>query len=124
MDVNFQPSGLTAQGTFSPDNLIAGGFPIHTKPGVILSGSGALKRGTVLEVSGTAGKFRAVTVDANAKYILAEDVDATSADKTTVFYVTGTFNESDVTLGSGATLAGVRAALEPLSIFLVGTVSN
>jgi hypothetical protein len=124
MDVNLQPTGITTQGTYAPDNLIAGNFPIQTKSGVILSGSGVLKRGTILEVSGSPGKFRAVTVDANAKYVLAEDVDATAGDKTTIFYVTGAFNDTEVFYGVGGTLAGSRAALEPLSIFLVPVVSN
>lgn len=124
MDVNLQPSGVTAQGTFTPDELIAGSFPIHSIQGVILSGSGVLKRGTVLEVSGTAGKYRAVTTDANALYILAEDVDATSADKTTVFYVTGTFNKNKLFYGSGGTFAGCKPVLEARSIFLVDSVAG
>lgn len=122
MDVNFQPAGVTTVGTFTPDNLIVGGFPIHAKPLTIKSGA-VLKRGTVLEVSSTAGKYQAVTTDADATYILAEDCDATSADKVAPVYVTGTFNKSALILGDGATLAGVVAALEGRSIFAVATVA-
>lgn len=219
MSFNFQPSGVTSQGTFTPDNLLAGDFDIVTKSVVIKSGAGVLARGTVLEdvISGTAAsaakaggntgngaltldattpvltgtepgvytvrciaaatnsgtfrvtapdgdvlgdvavaatfsnkikfaiadgatdfivgdgfditvtatgqKYQAVTKDVNAKYILAEDVDATSADKTTVAYVTGKFNKNKVVLGSGATLTGVASVLEPRSIFLVDSIA-
>lgn len=122
MTYNFQPVGFTSEGSVGADNLIAGTFPIQTKSVVILSGSGVLARGTVLEVSGTANKYRAVTVDANALYILAEDIDATSADVTTTAYVTGGFNKRSLTLGVGATLAGVTATLEPRSLFIVDSV--
>ena len=217
MTLNFQPSGLTNQGTFVPDNLMVGGLPFSTKQVTVKSGA-SLARGTVLEevVAGTAasaaksggntgngtltldattpvltgaaagvyqvrlitaatnaGTFRvtapngnvlgdvgvgatfsnkikfatadgstdfavgdgfditvtatgqkvqAVTSDVNARYILAEDVDATGGDKITVAYVTGTFNKNRVTLGSGATLAGVVSHLEARLIHLVDSV--
>lgn len=123
MGFNVQPSGATAQGTFVPDNLIAGDFDIITKSVTIISGQN-LVRGAVLQVSGTPGKYNIVTTDANAKYILAEDCDASAGDKTAPVYVTGEFNATEVTIGGGATLAGVTAALEPLSIFLRTPVSN
>lgn len=125
MGFNMQPSGVTSQGTFSPDELLAQDAPdLVAVPVVIKSGSGVLVRGTVLEVSATPGKYRAVTVDADAKLILAEDVDATSADKTTVAYRQGSFNAGKVTLGAGATLAGVKASLDVRSIFLVDTIAG
>jgi hypothetical protein len=123
MDVNFQPSGVTNQGSFVPDNLVIGDFPSVTKA-VTLKAGRNYKRGDVLMglTAGDAGKFGIVTTDANAKYILLEDTDATSADKISVAAVTGKFNRNRVTLGAGATLAGVTAALEPLSVFLLDSV--
>jgi len=217
MDVNLQPSGLTSQGTFVPDNLIAGDAEFVTKAVTIRSGR-SLVRGTVLEeytpgtaasaaksggntgngtltldastpvltgaapgvytvrlitaaanagtfrvtdpsgrvlgdigvgstfsnqikfatadgstdfivgdgfditVTATGQKYQAVTSDVNAKYILAEDCDATSTDKTTVAYVTGKFNSRALTLGAGATLAGVTARLEGRGIHVVDSV--
>lgn len=123
MGFNLQPAGATSQGTYAPDNLIAGDFDTVTKAVTIISGQNLL-RGAVLQVSGTPGKYNIVTTDANAKYILAEDCDATSGDKTATVYVTGEFNQTEVYIGGGATLAGVAAALEPLSIFLRTPVSN
>lgn len=124
MGINLQPSGATSQGTYTPDNLIAGHFPIATKQVTIKSGNN-LVRGTVLEegTAGDAGKFFAVTTAGNAKYILAEDVDATSADKVSVAYMSGQFNSRRVTLGTGPTLAAVTTALEAKNIYLVDTVS-
>lgn len=119
----FQP-GFSAAGTYTPDNLLAGDFPIKTKSVTLKSGV-SYKRGHVLEAgtSGNAGKYLEVTTDANAKYVLLEEVDATSADKLGTVAMTGEFNGSKLTLGSGATLAGVTAALEPLSIFIRGSVA-
>lgn len=121
--MSYEPS-FTAQGTFTPDNLQAGDFPVKVKSVTLKAGTSYV-RGTVLEagVSGDAGKYLAVTTDANAKYVLLEDVDATSAAKTGNVAITGEFNGSKLTLGSGATLAGVTAALEPLSIFVRGSVA-
>ena len=120
--LNFQPSGVTPQGSVGSDNLIAGDFPMETKSVVIKSGTGVVPRGTVLQMSSTAGKYETVTTDANAQYILAEDVDATSVDVTTVGYGTGYFNQRALTLGAGATLAGVTTALRKLSVFVVDSV--
>lgn len=123
MPFNFQPSGLTTQGTFVPDNLIGGDFDIVTKSVTLKAGTSYV-RGHVLQAlsGGDAGKFGPVTTDANAKYILLEDVDATAADKVSVVALTGKFNKNKLTLGAGATIAGVAAALEPLSIFLVDSI--
>lgn len=120
---NHYPAYGTA-GTFSPDNLQAGDFPIKTKTVVLKAGT-AFVRGTVLEEGTTtdAGKYLKVTTDANAKYILLEDMDATAADKMATVAITGEFNGRSLVLGSGATLAGVTKALEPLSIFIRGAVA-
>ena len=112
-------------GSFIPDGLMAGDFPVNTKSVTLKAGTNYV-RGSVLMglTAGDAGKFGLVTTDANAKYILLEDMDATAADKSAVVAITGQFNSNKLTLGSGATLAGVTAALEPLSIFVVDGVAG
>lgn len=114
----------TNEGTFVQDNLLAGDFPLKTKTVTLKAGT-AFVRGHVLEegTSGDAGKFLPVATDANAKYVLLEAVDATAADKKGTVAITGEFNGSKLTIGSGATMAGVTKALEPLSIFVRGSVA-
>lgn len=125
------PNYNTSAGVFTPDNLIAGHFPIKTKV-VTLKAGAAFKRGDILaaEVTGDGetgisetGKFVLVTADADARYLLAEDRDATDVDATAVAYVTGEFNINSVRVGAGATAAGCAAALEPRSIFLLSAVA-
>lgn len=119
---NFQPNGAPIRDSFIPDNLVGGDdFDVISKSVKIKSGSGILPRGTVLEATGA--EFQKVTADANALYILAEDLDATAAAVTTTAYVTGSFNKNKLTIGAGCTLAGIAAVLEPRSIFLVDSVA-
>lgn len=121
--MSYEPS-FSVQGTFVPDNLRAGDFPVKTKTITLKAGTSYV-RGHVLMglTGGDAGKFGPVTTDANAKYILLEDVDATSADKIGTVAMTGEFNGSKLTLGAGSTLAGITTALEPLSIFVRDSVA-
>lgn len=51
--------------------------------------------------------------------ILAEDCDATAADKECLVYSTGTFVDAALTLGAGHTIASVREGLRAKSIHLV-----
>jgi len=115
---------FTAAGTFVQDNLLAGDFPLKTKSVTLKSGTNFV-RGHVLQegTSGDVGKYLPCTVDANAKYILLEDMDATAADKLATVAITGEWNGNKLTLGSGATLAGVTKTLEPLSLFIRGSVA-
>lgn len=82
--------------------LFAGDFPRVMKPATVVSGSGVLAKGTVLGIVTASGKF-GVYADAGAggldtaKGILAEDVDATSADVNTTVYLAGDFNETALT---------------------------
>ena len=78
---------------------------------------------TVTAVAEASQKYQKVSADARAKYVLLEDVDATSADKPAVAAVTGNFNKPALTIGAGATLTGVGRALERLNIYLHDTVS-
>lgn len=119
MGYSFAPGFNKNAGSFIPDGLVAGDFDAITDT-VTLKAGVVYVRGTVLMplASGDAGKFGTVTDDTKAKYILLEDVDATSADAKGTVGVTGQYNSNALTIGSGATLAGIKATLEPLSIFL------
>lgn len=51
--------------------------------------------------------------------ILAKDTDSTSADKVTLIYENGTFNENSLILGAGTTITDqIRKELRKLGIFL------
>lgn len=123
MQHNYRPAGVTALGTFTPDNLIAGGFPAHTKS-VSLKHGVNYARGAVLQVSATPGIYEKVTTDADAIYVLLEDRDLTAAvaAQPGMIAMTGEFNSTAVSLGAGATLAGVTTALEAKNIYLRATV--
>lgn len=55
--------------------------------------------------------------------VLAEDADASTADVTTVAYITGTFNSTAMTFGTGHTAASVKDALQARGIYLQTNVA-
>ena len=115
-------AGFTSEGVFTPDNLIAGDFPIRTEKVVLISGQNVI-RGTVLGVITASGKYNKSLSAAgdgsqNVFAIAAESVDASAGDKELVVYLSGDFNEDQLTFGTGHTAASTFAALRNLSIFL------
>ncbi len=102
-------------GEMVQDNLIANlNVKIITATAVISSGAGKLVRGTILALSGsTAGTGEFVplgtTAQSNetltANCILAEDVDASTADAVAEVYVAGCFNKNALTVNSGYTMS-------------------
>lgn len=111
-------------GEFEQDNLLAGDFPME-RTSITLKGGIQYVRGSVLQglEGADEGKFGLVTDDAKARYILLENLDATAADSVGTAAITGSFNRRRLTLGVGATLEGITATLEPLSIFIRDSVS-
>jgi hypothetical protein len=115
-------ASFQTEGTYTPDGLIAGDFPIRTRKAVLASGQ-SLARGALLGVITADGK---VTLSASAaadgsqvpNCLLAEDIDASGGDAEAVVYIAGDFNANALTLGAGHTIASVREGLRALSIFL------
>ncbi len=111
------------EGTHSPDNLIAGDFPIDTDAVTILSGEN-LARGAVLGKITASGKYRecdtaAVDGSEDPKVILARATDASGGDVDDVpIYNTGQFNDNKITLKGATTVADVKEALRDRCIFL------
>jgi len=96
-------------------------FDVITMPTTVVSGSGILKKGTILGRVTASRKFAPynAAVDPHdgtevARRILAEDVDATAADVQTSAFVTGVFNTAALT---GLDQAG-QDNLEDRSIFV------
>jgi hypothetical protein len=109
-------------GTYTPDNLLAGGFPRVTGWGSIASGAGVLARGTVLGQLTTGGNLKAVDSSQtdgtqNPYAVLAEDTDATSADVPAPLFLTGEFDQNRLVFGGSDTVDTHRKALRALSIF-------
>lgn len=108
--------------TFTPDNLIAGDYPLVTD--IVTIDTGTLTRGTCLGKITATGKYvicdSAGTDDGRRApvAILAEDADASSADVQALVYLSGAFNQAAVTFGGTDTAATHRAALRDLNIYL------
>lgn len=121
MDVNLQPK-FGDVGTYTPDNLI-GGTAVNVVTESIVIDTGNLKRGALLGRITATGKY-VLSLSASSdgsevpRAILAEDADATSADVTTVGFLTGEFNTAAMTFGTGHTAASVKDGLRDLGIFL------
>lgn len=119
-------------GSVTPENLFAGLDPrALTKAGVLrkLGTAATMVRGTLLcKSSGSAGDGKLVifgtTAATNetltADCVLAEDVAVgTSADENALVFITGNFNEDELTLASGASLTEAdRDALRVRGILL------
>jgi hypothetical protein len=115
-------AGMTSE-SLARDNLLLDDLNEFTDQYTIVSGAGVLVRGTLLGLITASGKLKTSLTAAgdgsnSAFAILAEDVDATSADKTASVYLAGSFNQAAITLGTGWTIATAKAALRSLGIFI------
>lgn len=92
-------------GSMEYPNIVNGaGVPVVTGLRTILSGQGVLKKGTAL-AKNSAGKMVILgTASATANCVLAEDVDATSADATALVYLSGHFNRNNLVVNTGYTI--------------------
>ncbi len=113
--------------TFTPDNLIAGDFPVVTDEVTIASGQN-LVRGSALGKITSGGEFKLcdiASVDGSEaiKNILAEDCDASLASVDHVpVYLSGEFLESGVTFGGSTGVEDVRDAARDLGIYFKDSV--
>lgn len=115
--------------TYSPDRLIAGDYPVVTRTMTVLTGQ-ELVRGTVLaKDSGNGDKL--VPVDSGSGTasikqpfcVLAQDVDSSGGDVAAPVYLSGEFNEGELTFGGTDTADTHRDALRALNIYLKSAVS-
>ena len=112
--------------TFTPDRLIAQNahLLIH-EPIVLLSGQNCL-RGTLLgKITATGKCVKSLSASSDGSQtpvaILAEDTDASLADKATVAYFRGDFDASAVIFGTAHTAASTKAGLRTNNIELIAT---
>ncbi|MGL6222783.1 MAG: head decoration protein [Steroidobacteraceae bacterium] len=115
-------ASFQTEGTFTPDNLSAGDYPVRTRKVTIVSGQN-LVRGALLGQITTGGKYNLSLSAASdgsqtPRAILAEDIDASGGDKEAVVYISGDFNERAITYGTAHTAATVREGLRDQNIYL------
>lgn len=108
--------------SFTPDNLIAGEQVPSSRKGTLITGQN-LARGALLGVITASGKYTlslsaAADGSQTPTAILAEDCNATAADKECLVYERGDFNEKAITFGTAHTAASVRAGLRDQGIYL------
>jgi len=74
------------------------GEPAVLKKIIVASGEGVCSRGAILELNGTTFKYEKLTVDpgTTARCILAENIDATSADVTCYAFFAGYYRYDDI----------------------------
>lgn len=119
---HLRAAGFTDYTSVAPDNLLAGDGETFADKGTLITGQN-LKRGALLGRITATGKYTlALSASSDGSQtpvvILAEDCDATSADKECLVYKAGTFNINAIILGTGIVLdTATRHALRGLDIF-------
>lgn len=109
------------------DNLIAGNAHLLVGRTVTILQGQVLPRGAVLGKVTASGKYvlsLAAEDDGSedVDLILAEDVDATAADRQVLAYARGDFASIGLTLGAGHTLASITEPLRAKGITLLPAV--
>lgn len=95
-------------GEMPADSLIASTMVRQiTQSVTVVSGAGALKRGTVLSL-GEDGKASVLADDMEASCILCDDVDATDADAVAEVYVSGCFHKQALIVSDGYALTAAN----------------
>ncbi len=116
--------GYEVIGTVAYDNLIGGPeVEILTTGVTVAAGQGLIKRGTVIgkiTASGKGKKTDKANSDGSqvARFVVAQDVDATSADAMAVCYKSGLFNRDALIFGGTSTAANHEEELRGSGIFL------
>jgi hypothetical protein len=99
------------------DALIAGEMHRSQESIIIVTGHAAMVRGTLLEISGTAGQLKAFDGTGTILGVLAHDTPATTGELRAVMYVTGEFNQALLVGLTSGTEATNRAALKDMGIY-------
>lgn len=120
-----QPS--RTEEAYAPDRLIAGDHPRMTETLTVISGQN-LARGALVGKITASGKLTlslsAAGDGSQVPYgVMADDVDASAADKAGPVFLSGEFAEEVVTYGTGHTAATVQDGLRDKSIYLKSTVA-
>src|SRR5262245_61068684 len=104
---------------FTYDQLVAS--ETVSRSGIMTSGAGVVKRGTIVGVASATGKY--TKTDA-ASAIVAEDCDATSADAACVVYVQGKFLATGITWPAAGAHSVHTALLHDLGIYILSAIDE
>jgi Bacteriophage lambda head decoration protein D len=112
---------------FTMDRLVISLDDDVSRKVTLLSGAGALLRGTLLgQITGSGKYLKSLLAASDGSEvpdcILVEDTDATSADKDAMAYFRGQFNDAAVIYGTGQTVALVREGLRVKGIDLISVM--
>lgn len=107
---------------YTPTQLSAGDFPVVLDSVTIAAGQ-VLPRGAVLGQVTASGEYvlslaAATDGSEDPSVVLDEAIDTTDAAAPALVRLTGEVLGSQLTLGTGHTLASVKAVLRPLSLFV------
>lgn len=121
-------ASFKTEGTYTPDSLLAGNAHLLVGRKVTVLAGQVLARGAVLGLITASNKYKlsasaAADGSQTPDLILAEAVDATSADTTVLAYERGDFNSNALTLGAGHTVASIREGLRAKGITLLTAVA-
>jgi hypothetical protein len=110
------------EGAFTPKQFVLGHH--RARKVTIKSGAGKLDAATVLgQITADKKYIKSLAAATDGSQvvdaILAEDVDATSADVEAIVYIAGEFDQDALILGAGHTLGSIDAACRDKSIWLV-----
>jgi hypothetical protein len=97
--------------------MYLGSYPLATRQVTVVSGAGALERGTVIGQITSGLKYKtalSASEDGSEtpRLILAADIDATSGDVETLAYCSGDFDQAKLIFGTGITAAAFEAACD------------
>jgi len=114
--------------TYSPDNLIAGDFPIATDEVTILTGL-TLARGAVLGKITASGKYKACDTSLSdgaetPEAVLAEAIVTTADTGNVPVYLTGAFNIDALSFGGTTSAADTKAGMRNKSMFQKAPVAD
>ena len=116
------------EGIATHDALLAGNTHLLVGRKVTVASGQNVARGAVLGKVTASGKY-ALSLSAAADgsqtpdLILAEDCNATSADKSVLAYARGDFNSRALTLGAGHTVASITEGLRAKGITLLASIA-
>lgn len=117
----FDPQGVTNEGIYEPDLLVAGDAPRRSR-GLTIAADQVLERGTIVVKIAAATEYTAydgtAADEASLFAILVNDVDTTGAAAIEPCYISGDFNTNKVIVAEGGDVADIRDALAKQSIYL------